>query len=147
MVDYIGKPKTAWWFWAIAIIALLWNLMGVGAYLAAAFGGEDMLLEAYGEDGAQVMMGRPAWATAAFAIAVFAGALGSLALLLRRSWATWLFILSFLGVIAQNIWGYFLSDAAKYMLDIDKIMVPMIIVFAIFLIWFARHMTAKGVLR
>ncbi len=147
MVDYIGRPKSAWWFWVIAVLALLWNLMGVGAYLGAAFGGEEVLIEAYGAEGAQVMMGRPAWATAAFAIAVFGGALGCIALLLRRSWAVWLFVLSFIGVLVQNLWGFFLSDAAKYMLDFDKIMVPMIIVVAIFLIWFARHMTAKGVLR
>lgn len=147
MVDYIGRPKTAWWFWLIAVLALLWNLMGVGAYLGAAFGGQEVLIEAYGTEGAKVMMGRPAWATAAFAIAVFGGTLGCIALLFRRSWAVWLFVLSFLGVLVQNLWGFFLSNAAKYMLDFDKVMVPLIILVAIFLIWFARHMKAKGVLR
>jgi len=147
MAEFIGRPKTAWWFWVIALFALLWNLMGVGAYLASAFGGDALIMEAYGEEGGNVMLSRPAWATAAFAIAVFGGALGSIALLLRRSWAGWLFIISFLGVLVQNLWAFFLSDAAKYMLDSDKIMLPMIIVFAVFLIWFAYHMTHKGVLR
>jgi len=147
MVDFIGRSKAPWWFWVIGVIALLWNLMGVMAYLGGAFGGETAIIEAYGEEGARVMLSRPAWATAAFAIAVFGGALGSVALLLRKSWAKWLFLLSLLGVLAQNIWGFFLSDASKYMLDFDKIMVPMIIVFAVFLLFFARSMSNKGILR
>ena len=46
---------------------------------------------------------RPAWATGAFAIAVFGGALGCLLLLLRKSTAYYLFIASLLGVIVAMI--------------------------------------------
>lgn len=42
---------------------------------------------------------RPAWATGAFAIAVFGGALYCVLLLLRKSTAYYLFIASLLGVI------------------------------------------------
>ena len=147
MVEYIGQAKTPWWFWVVAILALLWNLMGVMAYLGGAFGGEALIIEAYGDEGGRVMLGRPAWATAAFAIAVFGGTIGCIALLLRRSWAKWLFIVSLLGVLLQNLWGFFLSDASKYMLDFDKIMVPMVIIIAVFLLWFARNMSGKGILR
>jgi len=147
MVDFIGRAKTPWWFWVVAILALLWNLMGVMAYLAGAFGGEAAIIEAYGEDGGRIMLDRPAWATGAFAIAVFGGTIGSIALLLRRSWAKWLFVLSLIGVILQNIWGFLLSDASQYMLDSDKIMVPMVIIVALFLLFFAQMMVRKGILR
>ena len=43
MVEYIGQAKTPWWFWVVAILALLWNLMGVMAYLGGAFGGDCLL--------------------------------------------------------------------------------------------------------
>lgn len=147
MEEYIGQAKAPWWFWLICLLALLWNLMGIGAYLGSAFGGESAIIEAYGEDGAKVMLSRPAWATAAFAIAVFAGTLGCLAMLLRKSWAKWLFIVSLLGILLQNLWGFFLSNASQYMLDFDKIMVPMVIIVAVFLLLFAQNMTRKGILK
>ena len=147
MVEYIGQTKAPWWFWLICILALLWNLMGIVAYLGSAFGGEAAIIEAYGEEGAKVMRSRPAWATAAFAIAVCGGTMGCLAMLSRKSWAKWLFILSLLGVLLQNLWGFFLSDASQYMLDNERILVPMVIIVAVFLLFFAQMMTRKGILR
>jgi len=44
------------------------------------------------------------------------------------------------------LWGFFLSDASKYILNFDKIMVPMVIIVAVFLLWFAGLMTRKGIL-
>lgn len=147
MADELLETKAKWWFWIVAIIALFWNLVGVGAYLGSAFGGEALLIDTYGAEGADVMLSRPAWATAAFAIAVFGGTLGAIALLMRKSWAGWLFVFSFIGVLVQNLWGFLLSDAAKYMMPADKVMTPMIVIFAIFLIWFAYKMAHKGILR
>ena len=80
-----NKPTAA--FWIIAVLALIWNIMGVMAYLAQAFMTDDMkalLPEAERE----MYENKPAWATAAFAFAVFAGLIGALALLLRKKWAT-----------------------------------------------------------
>ena len=45
--------------------------------------------------------GRPAWATGAFATAVFGGALGAFLLLLRKSAAYYVFLASLFGVIVQ----------------------------------------------
>ena len=78
-------------FWIIAVIALIWNLMGVMAYRAQAYMTDEA--KALLPEAEQAMYSDiPAWATAAFAFAVFGGFLGSLALLLRKKWATSLFI-------------------------------------------------------
>lgn len=132
-------------FWVISILALLWNLMGVMAYLGMTMMPPDLLVEAYGQEYADVMASRPAWATAAFAIAVFAGVLGCIGLLLRKSWAKILFILSLIGVIVQNVWG-FMSGAFNLVGTSDKIMTVLVIIVAIFLIWFAQKKAAKGYL-
>ena len=50
-----------------------------------------------------IINGRPAWATAAFAIGVFGGAVGCILLLLRRSVAVQVLVLSLLGVILTVI--------------------------------------------
>lgn len=46
---------------------------------------------------------RPAWGTAAFALAVFGGLLGCLLLLLRKSVALYVFVASVVGAIAAQI--------------------------------------------
>lgn len=51
-----------------------------------------------------IIAGRPAWATGAFAIAVFGGAVGCILMLLRRRVAFPLLALSFVGVLVT---GYF----------------------------------------
>jgi hypothetical protein len=90
------------WFKPVAIVALLWNLLGCAAFLS------DMMLKP--EDIASLSAAqqaayasRPAWAIGATAIAVWGGALGCLGLILRKRWALPLLLLSLIGVIAQDV--------------------------------------------
>ena len=85
------KPPT--WFWVVSVIALLWNLMGVYNYLYQAFN-QVAILESLDQAQREVFEGTPAWATAAFALAVFTGLIGSIGLLLRKKWAKPLFVVS-----------------------------------------------------
>jgi Na+/proline symporter len=63
-----------WSFWAVGIVALIWNVLGVINFFAQM---NPDVLAAYRESERAIVEGRPAWATAAFAIAVFGGALGA----------------------------------------------------------------------
>ena len=85
-----------WSFWAIAVVALIWNVLGVINFFVQM--NPDMLT-AYRESERAIIEGRPAWATGGFALAVFGGALGCLLLLLRKSAAFYVFIASLLGVL------------------------------------------------
>lgn len=76
------KPPV--WFWVVSVIALLWNLLGVMNYLNQAFN-QVALMEAMDQAQREVFEGIPAWATAAFAIAVFSGTLASIGLLVRKN--------------------------------------------------------------
>jgi len=87
-----------WSFWIISVVALIWNVMGAinfSMQMNAATVAE--MPESY----RAIVESRPAWATVAFAVAVFGGALGCLLLLLRKSMAFYLFFASLLGVIVQ----------------------------------------------
>ena len=76
-----NKPKTA--FWIIAVIALIWNLMGVMAYLGQAYMTDET--KALLPEAEKALYNNvPIWVTAAFAIAVFGGVLASIALLMRK---------------------------------------------------------------
>ncbi len=93
-----GRPH--WSFWAIGIIALIWHALGCMNFVMQM--NPDAVAEMPDAFRA-VIESRPAWATAAFAFAVFGGTIGSVFLLLSRPATTYLFIASLLGVIVQSI--------------------------------------------
>ena len=140
----IGGPKKS--FWVISILALLWNLMGLAAYIGMSFMTAEMAAESYGQEFADIFATKPAWATGAFAIAVFAGLLGCIGLLMRKKWARPLFIISLLGIIIHNIWGV-MAGTLSVIGTFDKVMTIAVMAVAVFLIWFTRQKITQGVLR
>ena len=136
-----NKPGAA--FWIIAVIALIWNIMGVMAYLGQAYmTDEERTLLPEAEQA--LYSDIPAWVTAAFAFAVFGGLLGALALLLRKKWATPLFIISLLGIIVQMIYNFFISNAMDVYGPGKMIMPVMVLIIGFFLVWYSKKATAKG---
>lgn len=125
------------WFWIVSVIALIWNGMGVNAYLQQAYDTEGYRAM-YTQEQLEIAANMPAWVTAAFAIAVFAGALAAIGLLLRKSWSVKLWYVSLLAVIVQM--GYILINGYAS----SMVMTIMIIVFALFFVWFARKSEANG---
>lgn len=135
MTNSTNKPPI--WFWIVSIIALVWNAMGVNEYLQQAYNTERYR-EMYTPEQLEIAANLPSWVTAAFAIAVFSGALAAIGLLLRKSWSVKLWLLSLLAVILQM--GYLLING--YASSI--VMTIMIIVFALVFVWFARKSEANG---
>lgn len=134
------KPTTA--FWIIGVLALLWNLMGVMAYLGQAYI-TDEALSLLSNPEQQYYKNVASWATAAYATAVYGGFLGCVTLLLRRKIATTLFVISLLGVLVQATYNFFIQE---YMAvePIQMGMSILIIALAIFLVWYAKDATKKG---
>jgi len=130
-----NKPPI--WFWVVSVIALLWNLMGVAAYLGDAYTSIEQLEQMTQEQRA-LFEGRPAWVTAAFAIAVFSGALGSIALLIRKKWAKLLLILSFIAALAQFIYNTFMTNTVEVMGNQAIIFPILVLGFGLYLIFFAK---------
>ena len=89
--------------------------------------------------------GRPAWATGAFAIAVFGGLLGCIVLLFQRSSAFYLFIASLLGVVIQAI-PYLGVTGLSINLNAFEIsvMVVLPLVVAAFQVWCSMLAKSKG---
>jgi len=136
------KPTTA--FWIISVLALFWNIMGVVAYLGQAYMTDEVLAMLPEADQAY-HNGVPAWVTAAFALAVFSGLLGCVGLLMKKKFATTLFMLSLITVIIQFIYNVFIQNFVE--VTGSKLMMPIaIIVIAIFLVWFSKDATKKGYL-
>jgi hypothetical protein len=133
-------------FWVISIAALIWNLMGVYAYLSTVYMSDEAFAQMPAEQ-QKLMEALPGWVTGAFAIAVFAGALGCIALLLRKSLATPLLILSFLGIAIQQFYNFFIAKMHTVMGGTSVILPILLLVIGAILIWLSRKWTSKGWLK
>lgn len=132
------KPNTK--FYIIGVLALIWNLMGVGAYLIQAFMTEEMIATLPEEQQAEFLIEHPAWYTALFALAVFGGTLACILLLARKKMAYYLFLVSGICAIAQQV--YLLATVT-----LSSVIMPiMIIIFCIFLILYAKRCITEGIL-
>lgn len=139
----IINNKAPTWFMIVAVVALIWNLLGVMAYISQVMMSPETFA-ALPEAQRQLVETTPAWATAAFAIAVNAGALGCLLLVLKRNLAGVLLQLSLAGVLVQMIHAFFLSKSFEVFGPGGLIMPIMVIAIAIYLVVLAARAKANG---
>ena len=136
-----NKPKIG--FWIIAVIAVIWNLMGVMAYLAEAFMNDEA--KALLPEAERALYDNvPSWATAAFAIAVFGGFIASIALLIRKKIAMPLFLISLIGILVQMFYNFFISGAMDVYGPGGMVMPAMVITIGVFLYMYSRNVITKG---
>ena len=101
------KPSTR--YWLVVILSFLWYAVGVFNYLAQAYMTDETLVS-FPDEVQLYYTNLPAWVTAAFALAVFGGLLGSVGLFLRKKWASFLFLGSFFAIVAQQFHSFFVQD-------------------------------------
>lgn len=123
------------WYKPAAVVAVLWNLMGVSAYLIDVTTSPQAV--ATMTDAQRAMYeSRPAWFVAAYACAVWFGVGGSIGLLLRKRWAKLLLVVSLLGVIAQDV---ALFSRPEVLADMTVVVLQaMVLVIAVLLLVMAR---------
>ena len=140
MVEETNKqaPK---WFMVVAAVLLVWNLIGVMAYIAQVMMSPESLA-ALPDEQRQIIENTPAWATAAFAIAVNFGALGCLLLLLRRNLAGLFLQLSLAGVVVQMFHAFFMTKSFEVYGPGGLVMPVIVIVIAIYLVTLAAKAKA-----
>ena len=95
-----ANTRVPWSFWVIGLIGLLWNIGGAANYIMQT--NPEMVTQMPASHQA-IINGRPAWATGGFAIGVFLGALGCLMLLLRRTIATPILLVSLIGIVVTVV--------------------------------------------
>ena len=144
MNDVTGtRPPT--WFRVVAVIAVLWNLLGVWQYLTSV--GAAPPMRELTADEAALLAAAPAWYTAAFAIAVFAGLAGAIGLVMSRAWARPVLVLSLVAMIVQFTWWIFLSGAAERLGSAVYTAPAVVILVGFLLVWLAGVGVKRGWLR
>jgi len=138
------KPNTG--FWIIAVLALLWNLMGVFQYLSSTLWA-DAIKEALPPEQVALMDALPSWYSYVFAVAVFAGVIGSLLLLIRKKLAVPVLGISLLAVLVQMGYWLFATDVMEVVGMSSVVMPLVVIIIAIFLYFYSKGAAQKGWLR
>lgn len=140
------QAKLPIWFWIVGVVALLWNGIGVLAYLQQVMMSAEEFA-ALPEAQQNLLSTQPVWVTAAFAIAVFAGLVASISWLLKKRIAVRLFLLSLLAVIVQFS-SYFIIDGYREFMSGQGWLMPvLILLFAGGFLLFAWQAEKKGLLR
>ncbi|NOR20205.1 MAG: hypothetical protein GQ538_08985 [Xanthomonadales bacterium] len=137
--DTIKAPT---WFNVVAVVMLLWNVLGVMAYIAQVTMTPEALA-ALPEAERQLYETTPAWATAAYAIAVNGGVLGCLLLLLKRNLAATFLQLSLVAVIVQMAYSIYIPESYEVYGPAGFIMPVMVLIIAIYLVTLAAKAKAR----
>jgi len=137
------KPGTA--FWIIGGLLAVWNLSGLYSYYQMSITTPEQLeLAKYNAEQIAHILGTPAWAHSAYAIAVNAGVLGVIFLLLRKTWALPMFVLSLVAALLQDLDAYVLRGALEHF-DAVWLVIPItVVVICLFEIWYSLRAKAKG---
>ena len=138
--DLNGGPTTN--FWIIGGAALVWNLIGLLFYVSEVTATPGAMVEGFSQAQIDFLIGKPIWATAAFAIAVNAGVLGSLFLLLRKAWAVPMFVLSLIGVLVQNVHAFGLANGLEIW-GANALILPALVVIMSLALLLYSHSTKK----
>ena len=128
-----ARQRVHWSFWVIVAVALIWNVMGAINFVVQM---QADSIAAYPEAYRPIIENRPAWATGAFAIAVFGGVLGCLLLLVRNSAANYLFIPSLLGVVITMFHISGVTGFSPFQIWIGVLAQLLV---AVLLIWYTRY--------
>lgn len=131
------------WFIILAIVLVIWNLMGVMAFLMQMTMTVEQIA-ALPEKEQMLYQDIPIWVNIAFGCAVFGGALGCIALAFKKALALPFLLISLVGVIMQMFHAFVLTKSYEVFGPGGAIMPMMVIIIALFLVWLTINAKVKG---
>jgi len=138
MTGAVQRPA---WFWVVSVLGLLWNLVGLAMFYVQVTLTPEAVA-ALPADQQQINAAMPSIAYVFFGVAVVAGVLGSLGLLLKRRWSVPLLLLSLLGVVAQMATAY-ATTPVWALTGAGGAVFPLLLVVVGLLLWLFARMAAR----
>lgn len=140
----MNKPPT--WFYVVSAVALLWNLAGLMA-IAGDLSLSPADIAKLTPEQQALYAARPGWSVIGSVLAVGAGTLGCVLLLLRRRWATIVFALSLVGIVLQDIGIFGIAGAGRNGDMVPVVLQGLVLVIGIALWLLARRAERNAWLR
>jgi len=134
------------WFMALAILMVLWNLMGIASFFMHTFISAEAL-QTLPVVEQELYNSYPLWTKIIFAIATFGGLFGSIGLVMKKQWAKLAFIISLAAIIPQMIHSLFFTNAQEVYGPGTEVMPSLIVLIGIFLVWFSTFAIKKNWLK
>lgn len=135
-----NPPK---WLKATAILTLSWNAMGILNFLMQISATPETLALLPANERALYEQ-TPTWSFIAFALGVFGGTIGSIGLLLLKTWAKPFFAVSLVAVVGQMSYWLFFTQAVEVYGPTSYVMPTIVIGVAILLLQLTRSGIRKG---
>jgi hypothetical protein len=136
-----GKPPTS--FYIIGAVFLVWNIIGFMFYLQHAMMTPETVPEGVDATMLAFMEATPVWATSAYAIAVNLGMLASIMLLLRKSIAMPLYVVSLAGALVLDFDSFVLRDVVAIWGSGAYIVPSAVIIVGVIEIWYTRSVADR----
>lgn len=138
--DLNAKAPTS--FYIIGGFFFLWNFTGLALYYQQMTMTPEVLAS-FGPVRAAFIEATPVWANAAYATAVTFGFIASILLLLRNRWALPAFIISFAGILLQDLESFVIRDVIGTFGNEAFIIPPLVLVIAIVEIWYSKSVANR----
>ncbi|AQR75424.1 hypothetical protein [Sphingomonas sp. LM7] len=143
MATYL-KQRQPGWFVIVAVVLLLWGLLGCAAFYMHVTLGPAVDPAATDWDRAYYAA-LPVWFNPVYAAAVGGGVLGSIALLLRSRFAQLFYIVSLIAVVVQFGYVFLGTDMLAHKSLGATLPFPLFIAaVAVFQIWLAKLAARRG---
>jgi hypothetical protein len=130
------KSAVPLWYWAIAAVALLWNLMGC-AFFGMEFFAQEAMMESMTQAQKEWARSIPRWIYFVYGLAVSTGVAGSIGLFLRKGWTIAMFAICLVAVLVQMVYTMIIGGGMQVMGPSGLVMPSLVIVFSAALVWFS----------
>ena len=142
MIEQQKVPAPAW-FWLIAVVSLLWNIIGCVILLSDVFAKETMI-ESMTDTQKEWARSIPVWIYFVFAISVSTGIAGSVCLLMRKLLSVRMFTTSFIAVLIQMVYTMLIAGGLQVMGPSGAVMPTVVVTLSAVWLWFSRFSRSKG---
>ena len=137
------KSSVPRWYWVIAAVALLWNLMGCAIFAIEIFA-QESAMESMTQAQKEWVRSIPSWIYFVYGVAVTTGVAGSIGLFLRKSWAIPMFAICLAAVIVQMVYTMLIAGGLRVMGPSGLVMPSIVIAVAAALLWFSSFARRRG---
>ena len=138
-----NKPAVPFWYWLIAALALLWNLLGCLFFGIEIFA-QEAAIQSMTDPQKEWARSIPSWIYFVYGLAVTTGVAGSIGLFLRKSWTIPLFRICLAAVIVQMVYTMVIGGGLQVMGPSGAVMPSLVIVIAAALLWFSWFARNRG---
>jgi len=130
------KSAVPLWYWVIATVALLWNLLGCTVFAIELFA-QEAGMASMTEEQKEWVRSTPRWIYFVYAVAVSTGVAGSIGLFMRKSWTIALFAICLMSVIVQMGYTMIIGGGLQVMGPSGAVLPLLVICIAAALLWFS----------